>query len=64
MKKQYMTPELVIVKINVCQLMAGSALGSGVSEEFLDEGVDGLSREFDVEEDLELDEEDDYDLDE
>ena len=63
-KKQYITPELEIVKINVCQLMAGSLVGDAVSEGSLDYGIDGLAREFEIEPDMTWEEEDDYDFEE
>ncbi len=63
-KKQYITPELEIVKINVCQLMAGSLMGDVVTEGSLDSGIDGLAREFEIEPDMTWEDDFDYDFEE
>ena len=60
MKKEYINPEMLIVKINAQQLLSGSALGKMDDAIITDEG-DVLSRELeeDFEDDFdELDEED------
>ena len=59
MKKEYINPEMLIVKINAQQLLSGSALGKMDDAIITDEG-DVLSRELeeDFEDDYALDEED------
>jgi len=59
-KKQYIIPKMEIVKINVCQLMAGSIMGDVVSEGSLDSGIDGLAREFEIEPDMAWEEEETF----
>ena len=55
MKKTYINPEMLIVKIHAQQLLSGSALGKMDDTTIVDEG-DVLSREFDLEE------EDDFEM--
>ena len=58
MKKTYINPELVVVKLQTMQMLA-SSINLGLSEEsIVDEGL-LLTREADIE----LEEEDDYDYD-
>lgn len=45
MKKQYINPEIKVVKIAMQQMIATSPDGSKVSEKKLGNGVDGLARE-------------------
>ena len=59
-KKQYIIPEMEIVKINACQLMAGSLVGDVVSAERLDSGTDGLARGFEIEPDMTWEEEETF----
>ncbi len=54
MKKTYINPEMLIVKIHAQQLLSGSALGKETDEIISDEG-DVLSREFDFEEENDFD---------
>jgi hypothetical protein len=56
MKKTYINPKMLIVKIHAQQLLSGSALGKETDIIITDEG-DVLSREFEFEED-------DFDMDE
>lgn len=57
MKKTYINPEMLIVKIHAQQLLSGSALGK-MDDTTIDDEGDVLSREFDLEEDDDFEMED------
>lgn len=50
MKKKYIAPEVEVVKLNSCTLLAGSATGSSVYGD-APGGAPGLSRGYNVYED-------------
>lgn len=61
MKKIYLTPELLVVKIQTSGMLAVSGFNDGIDDALNGDGGDALSREFDEFDEIEDEEEyDDY----
>lgn len=60
MKKIYLTPELLVVKIQTSGMLAVSGFNDGIDDEIYGDGSDALSREFEELDELE-DVEEEYD---
>lgn len=61
MKKIYLTPELLVVKIQTSGMLAVSGFNDGIDDEIYGDGGDALAREFDEFDETEDEEEyDDY----